>query len=970
METLNRQATIQEEMERQFTNFKKDGKDRKTVEYMKKRIEALDQYWIEFRKNHDVLLNVLASEHDYFIANNLERTRDFYYKARTEYQTTLAELEKASARAQQGGTGNIGEAKHEQGAGTHLGTTGNQQPSTSTHNPNLPQGNNTKIDEMLRKQSSNFRAFLRTLESIDVEELKEKWEYEDALTSVKARWKIVDNLHWELDSQLMGSNTEYEETFTQYERKYNDIKKAINSNKCKRDKTRQVHVAQQEEWHEILLATAVINVQGVDGTYHKMRALIDQGSQISLITENAAQRLGIPRVKCSGTITGIGTKTTSCKGRININCFSLSEDYTFNTDVFIMRNLTRNLPRFTFTSPTWEHLQDLDLADPEYNICRPIDILLGADIYSIIILDGIRRALSCNLSPIAQHTRLGWILCGKVQQTMQCNIVLNDIEGIEKFWQTEDIDLPQTTDEDNCTKTYKETTSRLSDGRYQVRLPLKPNISEIGESKSRAIAQFFQIERKLQKNRSIAEEYKLFIKEYLALGHMICTDGTTTSLEYFMPHHCVIREDSLTTALRVVFNASQNTSKGTSLNDFMFKGPNLQKDLLELILRWRQYKIAYTADIEKMFRQVWVHPDDQRFQKIIWRDDKSDVLHEYQLTTVTYGTKAAPFLAMMTLRQLAEDERKSFPAAAKVVENCFYTDDLLHGAHTIQSAKNMKQDLIQMLKTGGFNLRKWSSNYQELLQDNISRLFDPLGWLTPVSTRLKILFQKLWAIDIKWDDKIPDEINSEWIKIKQDMANITKIEIPRWIGTNIVADIELHGFCDASQKAYACVVYCKLYEEGKSKITLVAGKSRLVSNNKQVSLPRLELCGAHLLSKLMLKIKQCLHGHRISIYGWVDSTAVLGWLQGNPDRWTTFVSNRVRHIIEVIPPKHWRYIKSAENPADCASRGLTMTQLNTHQLWWHGPSWLSTGPHESKQAPIYTTNQEEKVLKQVNVANH
>ncbi|PZC70573.1 hypothetical protein B5X24_HaOG215588 [Helicoverpa armigera] len=234
METLNRQATIQEEIERQFTNFKKDGKDRKTVEYMEKRIEALDQYWIEFRKNHDVLLNVLASEHDYFMANNLERTRDLYYKARTVYQTTLAELEKASARTHQGGTSKTGEAKHEQGAGTHLGTTGNQQPSTSTYNPNLPQGNNTKIDEMLRKQSSNFRAFLRTLESIDVEELKEKWEYEDALTSIKARWKIVDNLHWELDSQLMGSNNEYEETFTQYERKYNDIKKAINSKLCRK----------------------------------------------------------------------------------------------------------------------------------------------------------------------------------------------------------------------------------------------------------------------------------------------------------------------------------------------------------------------------------------------------------------------------------------------------------------------------------------------------------------------------------------------------------------------------------------------------------------------------------------------------------------------------------------------------------------------------------------------------------------
>uniref|UniRef100_A0A2A4IV99 Uncharacterized protein n=1 Tax=Heliothis virescens TaxID=7102 RepID=A0A2A4IV99_HELVI len=217
METLNRQAAIQEEIEKQLTNFKKDGKDRKTVEYMEKRIDALDQYWKEFRKNHDVLQNVLASDHDYFTANNLERTRDFYNKTRTLYQTTLAELAKSSSWTQQGGTGphsgTSGEAKHEQGASTHLGTT----------------GNNTKIDEMLRKQSSNFRAFLRTLESIDVEELKEKWEYEDALISIKARWKIVDNLHWELDGQLMGSNTEYEETFTQYERKYNDIKKAINN---------------------------------------------------------------------------------------------------------------------------------------------------------------------------------------------------------------------------------------------------------------------------------------------------------------------------------------------------------------------------------------------------------------------------------------------------------------------------------------------------------------------------------------------------------------------------------------------------------------------------------------------------------------------------------------------------------------------------------------------------------------------
>ncbi|XP_013199061.2 uncharacterized protein LOC106141973 [Amyelois transitella] len=438
-------------------------------------------------------------------------------------------------------------------------------------------------------------------------------------------------------------------------------------------------------------------------------------------------------------------------------------------------------------------------------------------------------------------------------------------------------------------------------------------------------------------------------------------------------------------------------------------------------MRWRQYKIAFTADIEKMFRQIWVQPEYQCYQKIMWRDEASDILQEYQLTTVTYGTKAAPFLAMMTLRQLAEDEKQAFPEAANIVKTCFYMDDLLHGAHSIQSAKQIKQDLIKLLKKGGLNLRKWNSNYQELLQENtefnnqenyifhqlessktlgvhwkpkqdvfifeskiepnfedkirntkrkllydISRLFDPLGWITPLSTKLKILFQRLWNLDIKWDDEIPRSINSEWLKIQEDMPNINKIKIPRWLGTKAVSDIELHGFCDASQKAYACVIYCKIFKKGEPKISLVAGKSKLVPRNKQTTLPRLELCGAHLLSKLMLKAKECLSDHDMKIYGWVDSTAVLGWLQGNPDRWTTFVANRVRQITNVIPPSSWHYIKSTNNPADCASRGLTVTQLINHPLWWQAPSWLLTYENKTNKSPmLYMTNEEEKQVNKV-----
>ncbi|XP_063837164.1 uncharacterized protein LOC135086309 [Ostrinia nubilalis] len=251
---------------------------------------------------------------------------------------------------------------------------------------------------------------------------------------------------------------------------------------------------------------------------------------------------------------------------------------------------------------------------------------------------------------------------------------------------------------------YTTTTTRLKDGRYQVRLPFKNNINEMGDSKRKATAQFLQLEKKFYNNTQIASKYKSFMDEYQELGHMKLASDKSTQ-EYFLPHHCIIR-DSTTTSLRVVFNASQATTNGKSLNDYMHKGPNLQNDLFELILKWRQYPIALTADIEKMFRQIMVHPEDLKYQKILWRDSPRDVLREYELCTVTYGTKAAPFLAMMTLRQLAADERDTHQEAAHVIETSFYMDDLIHGAHSIESALQLKQDLKQLLLRGGFNLRK------------------------------------------------------------------------------------------------------------------------------------------------------------------------------------------------------------------------------------------------------------------------
>lgn len=779
-------------------------------------------------------------------------------------------------------------------------------------------------------------------------------------------------------------------------------------------------VSTQKDLSEILLATAIIKVQAVDGSFQRMRVLLDQGSQTSIITERAAQLLKLPRQKCNGYISGIGNKENSCKGMISIQCMSLINDFTFETDVFIMKKLVSNLPSHTFTKPNWPIFNQITLADPEFYRSRPIDILLGADVYSLVLLDGICR--SEGMLPIAQQTQLGWILSGNCK-TFQCNVI-NNITDIQQFWEMEDIQEPLSISEEdqNCIEFFRSSTSRREDGSYVVKIPFKENFEEkLGDSKTKSVAQFFQIEKTLAKQPELARDYKLFISEYLELGHMTpVAKNVGIQPDCYLSHHCVQRADSSTTKLRVVFNASAKTSTGYSLNDLMCRGPNLQQDLLSLILKWRQFKFAFTADIEKMFRNIWLHADHQNFQKIIWRDHQSQPLKEYKLATVTYGTKAAPFLAMMTLKQLAIDERPNYPnsSAPDILESAMYMDDLMHGAHNMAAAKQIKMEMTNLLKSGGLNLRKWRSNLPELTDDpidpqkeefhfrqpestkalglrwnpkddififhpiqitsesiptkrqflsEISKIFDPLGWLSPVTIKLKIIFQETWKKELGWDEPVPQDISLEWNNIKIDLPNISQFKIPRWIQTHENDIIELHGFCDASTKAYACVVYCKIQRNDTTHVTLVAGKSKVVPLKKSQSIPRLELSGALLLSKLMAKIISSLPDFRVLVHGWVDSMAVLGWINGDPERWKPFVANRVKMICEIIPKDRWRYVKSKENPADCASRSLTACHLADHSLWWQGPTWLPHYNHENNPENIsYTTTED---LRKRNLVN-
>ncbi|XP_075150517.1 uncharacterized protein LOC142224622 [Haematobia irritans] len=509
------------------------------------------------------------------------------------------------------------------------------------------------------------------------------------------------------------------------------------------------------------------------------------------------------------------------------------------------------------------------------------------------------------------------------------------------------------------------------------------------------MAQFNRMEKKLLKDPEVKKQYDSAILEYLELGHMrkVQTHEITKTPHYYLPHHAVIKPDRVTTKLRVVFNASSPTSNKKSLNDILHTGPVLQQDLVLQILKWRFFKYVFNADITKMYRQIMIDPNQAPFQRILFRKSPEQPVEDFELLTVTFGINCAPFLAIRTLLQLAEDVKNKYPLGAKIIRENLYVDDVLAGAHTREDAIVSRNELITALTSAGFELRKWTSNDPFLLKDldpdillpinwldlsedsstktlgirwnvkgdnftfkapivtenelctkrdvlsTIARFFDPCGWLAPVIVVAKLVMQQIWLDQIGWDDPLKPMTRMNWKSFVKNTPCIDTISIPRWIQFSPSSKVEIHGFCDASESAYAAALYIRIEHKDKIYTSLLAAKTR-VAPIKKISLPRLELCGAVMLAKLSNAVVPSLQITNFKIYFWTDSTIVLAWLKKPPCSWSTFVGNRVSDILEYVGNENWNHVDSENNPADVASRGCTPNELQNHELWWTGPQWL------------------------------
>lgn len=790
------------------------------------------------------------------------------------------------------------------------------------------------------------------------------------------------------------------------------------------------HFSQSGE--RTVLPTALIDLEH-QGFLFTIRAFIDQGSQETFISSRIINRFDIPTKKSFTKISGLGgTLLENSSKSCQVTLKSRKSDFKIATSAIVVSNLNHLMPAFPTAISDFTTLKRLELADPKFFKPAPIDMLIGSDILPSIIKPGLKKNISGNL--LAQCTEFGWIVSGKPN----CQLIASFAswtatydplsEELRKFWEIENISNEKTLSASDiwCEEFYKRTVQRRSDGRYVVRLPFKqdlPSDKYLGSSRSAAMGQYLRMEKTLEKNPDIAGEYNKVLSEYVTLGHMELTTKFEISenlhfRSYYLPHHAVVKPDRTSTKVRVVFNASKRTDNGVSLNDILYTGPTLQNELTNVVLRWRFFKYVFNGDIQKMYRQIFVHEKDQQFQRILFRSSPLEKVEDYCLKTVTFGVNCAPYLAIRTLLQLSDENKHSHPTASNILKSQIYVDDILSGAHSLTEAKSYLHEVIDLLKSAGFPLKKITSNHpqillnlppEDLLSEDflrledvsetktlgiqwnakydyffykvthfdlptvaitkrkvlsiVAKLFDPAGWLTPIIVVAKVLMQQLWIDGTNWDEEVTTHSFEKWNAFISKFEDIENIKIPRWVHFSSETEIQIHGFCDASEKAYCACLYIRVKSSKNITYTnLLVSKSK-VAPLKTVSLPRLELCGAAMLSKLLKSVCQNLELSSPEIFLWTDSTITLSWISKPPFYWKTFVANKVSEILDNVGNANWRHVASADNPADLGTRGCTAEELQACSLWWHGPHWLAKEPqHWPKPASLKEPELEKKVF--------
>lgn len=500
------------------------------------------------------------------------------------------------------------------------------------------------------------------------------------------------------------------------------------------------------------------------------------------------------------------------------------------------------------------------------------------------------------------------------------------------------------------------------DGHYQVDLPLRDPEVKLPCNRKLAESRLDSLKKKMLKNNQFRNDYKAFMQDMVDKGYaeeVLNEAKVINGREWYIPHHGVYNPQK-PGKIRVVFDCAAKCN-GISLNDLLLPGPNLLNSLQGILLRFREFPVAFSSDVECMFYQVKVPEKQRDLLRFLWWPN-GDVLKKpkvHRMNVHLFGAASSPSCANYGLKKTASDNRSNASMeAVKTLNDDFYMDDCLKSVQNVNEAIKMVKELKNQCKKGGFNLTKWCSNHREVLSEIpsedlskelrnldldssqlplertlgilwnpeadlfqfqcvlkimkttrrtmlsvVSSIYDPLGLITPLLMPAKNILQDICKQKAGWDDQPDENVLVKWDKWLKSIEDLKEIKITRcYVPSNFgkVPHRELHVFSDASELGYGMTIYVRSFnqEEG-TYCSLVFSKGR-VAPLKKVTIPRLELTAATLAVRMANMVRKELNFQINKTVFWTDSTAVLKYIANDRARYHTFVANSVNQLAKKV----------------------------------------------------------------------
>ena len=592
----------------------------------------------------------------------------------------------------------------------------------------------------------------------------------------------------------------------------------------------------------------------------KVNAILDDASNESFLNEEVAGFLGLREPYHTVKVHVLNNSVETFQAMpLTIEIEGVSGQ--FNKKICVKtcpRNVTGGykVEDWRVNQGRWPHLSQCDFPSPAKD--GLVDLLIGVDNadlhYSFADVRG--RAGE----PVARLGPLGWTCIGcpdsREESRSRSHIIrtlLSREAGsgygvgvcceldhtLKRFWEVENCGT-EARDHIVCTDEEKAALQKVSnsvhydDGRYRIAVPWKEQRPQLPNNRQVAVSRLQSTERKLKKNEFVEKEYQETIAAYVEKGYLRKVPRTEDPPPevWYLPHFPIVRMNKSTTKVRIVFDCSAKCN-GISLNDVISVGPKLQRELFDVLLRFRRNPVALVCDIKEMYLQIEIEPKDRPLFRILWRNNRTDQdPEEYEFSRVVFGKNSAPMEAQFIAQENARRHRTTYPLAADTVLKSTYMDDSLDSVENDDMGVNLYHQLKALWEKAGMHARKWVSNSERViaatpiedratevnikdhhntvtttlgLQWNstedmflvpatsvpeeypitkrnvlkkIAAVFDPLGLVSPFIVQAKIMLQELWARGYDWDEEVQDQVANRIQEWFAQLQCLEKLKIP------------------------------------------------------------------------------------------------------------------------------------------------------------------------------------------------